>query len=273
MSWPASSNSPDSAEAERLSRYEVARLCAPNAGALTLSGTNTWIVSRRPAWVVDPGPLIDSHLERLFAAIEGRGGLGGVVLTHDHGDHSEAVATLLQRYPAQLAAGHREDALRLADGVRFGPFEAVPTPGHSADHFALLAGGACFTGDAVLGEGSVFIAPEPGAMSGYLLALERLRERGDIEVLCPGHGPPVWDAQSKLDEYIAHRLERERDLIGALSEGLRTTAELLDAVWADVPAALRPLAAVTLAAHLEKLEEEGILPAEVERPGLEQIEW
>jgi glyoxylase-like metal-dependent hydrolase (beta-lactamase superfamily II) len=269
----SSSDAPDSAEAERLSRYEVARLCAPNASALTLSGTNTWIVGHRPAWVVDPGPLIDSHLERLFAAIEGREGLGGVALTHDHGDHSEAVATVLQRYPAPLAAGHREDARRLAAGVRFGPFEAVPTPGHSADHFALLARGACFTGDAVLGEGSVFIAPEAGAMSGYLLALERLRERGDIEVLCPGHGPPVWDPQSKLDEYIAHRLERERDLIGALSKGLRTTPELLDAVWVDVPTALRPLAAVTLAAHLEKLEEEGILPAEVERPKLEQIEW
>jgi glyoxylase-like metal-dependent hydrolase (beta-lactamase superfamily II) len=266
-------SAPDPSEAERLSRYEIARQCAPNAGALTLSGTNTWIVGDRPAWVVDPGPLIDSHLERLFGAIDARGGLGGVVLTHDHGDHSEAVAPVLQRYPAPLAAGGREDALRLAEGVRFGPFEAVPTPGHSADHFALLSRGACFTGDAVLGEGSVFIAPEPGAMSGYLHALEQLRGRGDIEVLCPGHGPPVWDPQSKLDEYIAHRLDRERDLIGALSQGLRTTPELLDAVWADVPPALRPLAAVTLAAHLEKLEEEEILPAGVERAKLERITW
>jgi glyoxylase-like metal-dependent hydrolase (beta-lactamase superfamily II) len=266
-------SAPDPSEAERLSRYEVARLCAPNAGVLTLSGTNTWIVGHRPVWVVDPGPLIDSHLERLFAAIDARGGLGGVVLTHNHGDHSEAVATVLERYPAPLAAGGREEAVKLAEGVRFGPFEAVASPGHSADHFALLARGACFTGDAVLGEGSVFIAPEPGAMSGYLHALERLRGRGDIQVLCPGHGPPVWDPQSKLDEYIAHRLEREHDLIAALSRGLRTTPELLEAVWADVPAGLRPLAAITLAAHLEKLEEERILPSGVERPKLERIAW
>jgi glyoxylase-like metal-dependent hydrolase (beta-lactamase superfamily II) len=273
MSWPASSSAPDPSEAERLNRYEVARLCAPNAGLLTLSGTNTWIVGDRPAWVVDPGPLIDSHLQRLFAAIEARGGLGGVLLTHDHGDHSEAVAAVLQRYPAPLATGRREEGLRLAEGVRFGPFEALATPGHSADHFALLSRGACFTGDAVLGEGSVFIAPEPGAMSGYLDALERLRGRGDIEVLCPGHGPPVWEARAKLDEYVAHRLERERDLIGALSRGVRTPPELLDAVWADVPSALRPLAAITLAAHLEKLDEEGILPTGVERPELERIAW
>jgi glyoxylase-like metal-dependent hydrolase (beta-lactamase superfamily II) len=258
---------------DRLGAYEIVRLCAPNSGPFTLSGTNTWVVGREPAWVVDPGPLVGTHVERLFAAIEARGGLGGVALTHDHGDHSEAVATVLQRYPAPLAAGRREGAVRLAEGARFGPFEALATPGHSADHFALLARGACFTGDAVLGEGSVFIAPEPGAMSSYLLALERLRRRGDIDVLCPGHGPPVWEARAKLEEYIAHRLERERALIAALSEGLRTSSELLDTVWAEVPEALRPLAAVTLAAHLDKLEEEQILPAGVERPELERIEW
>jgi glyoxylase-like metal-dependent hydrolase (beta-lactamase superfamily II) len=269
----ATSDAPDPSEADRLSRYEVARLCAPNAGVMTLSGTNTWIVGRRPAWVVDPGPLIDSHLDGMFAAIDARGGLGGVVLTHNHGDHSEAVAAVLQRYPAPLAAGSREEALRLAEGVRFGPFEAVATPGHSADHFALLARGACFTGDAVLGEGSVFITPEPGSMSGYLLALERLRGRGDIEVLCPGHGPPVWDAQAKLDEYIAHRLEREHDLVRALARGLRSTAELLDAVWSDVPDSLRPLAAVTLAAHLDKLADERALPEGVQRPQFERFDW
>jgi glyoxylase-like metal-dependent hydrolase (beta-lactamase superfamily II) len=260
-------------EADRLRRLEIERLCAPNPGLVTLSGTNTWIVGDRPAWVVDPGPLIDSHIERLLAAIEARGGLGGVALTHDHGDHSEAVATVLQRYPAPLAAGGREEALRLAEGVRFGPFEALATPGHSADHFALLARGACFTGDAVLGEGSVFIAPDPGAMSSYLLALERLRDRRDIEVLCPGHGPAVWDPRSKLDEYLAHRLEREHDLVEALARGLRSTPELLDAVWSDVPRSLRSLAAVTLAAHLDKLADEGALPEGVERLHFEHIDW
>ena len=89
--------------------------------------------------------------------------------------------------------------MQLREGVRFGPFEAVATPGHAADHFALIAAGACFTGDAVLGEGSVFISPYPGAMAGYLAALERLRVREDFDVLCPGHGPPVWDAHAKLE--------------------------------------------------------------------------
>jgi glyoxylase-like metal-dependent hydrolase (beta-lactamase superfamily II) len=163
--------------------------------------------------------------------------------------------------------------VRLAEQVRFGPFEAVATPGHAADHYALVAEGACFTGDAVLGSGSVFISPYRGAMSGYLLALTRLRLREDFNVLCPGHGPPVWDAHTKLEEYVAHRIDRENHLIVALGEGRRTVAELLDAVWFEVPEELRPVATATLAAHLDKLEEDEILPRGVERPRFERTEW
>jgi glyoxylase-like metal-dependent hydrolase (beta-lactamase superfamily II) len=260
-------------DGELLSRYDVLRVRAPNPGPLTLSGTNTWLVGREPTWIVDPGPLIETHLERLFAAIDARGGLGGVALTHDHHDHSEAVQALLARHPAPLAAGRGEADLQLVDEVRFGPFEAVATPGHAADHFAFVANGACFTGDAVLGEGSVFISPYHGAMAGYLLALTRLRLRDDISVLCPGHGPPVWDAHGKLEEYLSHRIDRENHLIMALGEGRRTVGELLDAVWSDVPEQLRPFATATLAAHLDKLDEEQILPTGVERPKFERAEW
>jgi glyoxylase-like metal-dependent hydrolase (beta-lactamase superfamily II) len=110
-------------------------------------------------------------------------------------------------------------------------------------------------------------------MAGYLLALTRLRLREDFNVLCPGHGPPVWDAHTRLEEYVAHRIDRENGLILALGEGRRTIRELLDAVWPEVPAHLLPLATATLAAHLDKLEEEQILPAGVERPKFERTEW
>jgi glyoxylase-like metal-dependent hydrolase (beta-lactamase superfamily II) len=252
-------------EAELLAAHAILRLRAENPGPLTLSGTNTWVVSRRPAYVVDPGPLIDSHLERLLDAIDVRDGLGGVVLTHDHLDHVEAVEALLERRPAPLAAGRGEADVMLAEGTRFGPFQALSLPGHAPDHFVLICGRACFTGDAVLGEGSVFIAPDRGALAGYLGGLHRLRER-DLDVLCPGHGPPIWEPHAKLDQYIDHRLERERLLLAALAEGRRSIAELLDAAWSDVPVELRPLAAVSLRAHLDKLEDERRLPAEVERP-------
>jgi glyoxylase-like metal-dependent hydrolase (beta-lactamase superfamily II) len=267
------SESDSRSDADLLSRYDVLRVRAPNPGPLTLSGTNTWIVAREPTWVVDPGPLIDSHLRRILAAIEDRGGLGGVALTHDHEDHAEAVAELLARHPAPLAAGRGEVDIRLVEGVRFGPFDPVATSGHSSDHFALIAEGACFSGDAVLGEGSVFISPHPGAMASYLLALTRLRLREDLEVICPGHGPTVWDAAGKLEEYLYHRLDREHRLMLALSEGVRSEHELLDVVWADVPERMRPLASVTLAAHLNKLEDEHNLPEGVERPTFESFNW
>jgi glyoxylase-like metal-dependent hydrolase (beta-lactamase superfamily II) len=132
-------------------------------------------------------------------------------------------------------------------------------PGHAPDHFALIYDRACFTGDAVLGEGSVFIAPDRGALAAYLAGLRRLRER-DLDVLCPGHGSPIWEPRAKLDQYIDHRLERERLLIVALAEGRRSIEELLDAAWSDVPAELRPVAAVSLRAHLDKLADEHRLP-------------
>ena len=260
-------------EADLLTHYDILRVRAPNPGPVTLSGTNTWVVGREPAWVVDPGPLIEEHLTRLFAAVEERGGLGGVALTHDHHDHSEAAEAVRKRYSGagrgrprsgRRAAGGRDPLRSLRGGLH---------AGHAADHYALIADGACFCGDAVLGEGSVFISPYRGAMCGYLLALTRLRLREDFNVLCPGHGPPVWDAHTKLEEYVAHRLDRENNLILALGKGARTVAELLDAVWSDVPEELRPLATATLAAHLDKLEDDQILPAGVERPRFERTEW
>ena len=87
----------------------------------------------------------------------------------------------------------------------------------------------------------------------------------DLELLCTGHGPPVTDPAALLDRYLAHRADRERRLLAALDDGLRTVDELLDRVWDDAPASLRLAATATLAAHLGKLEEEGRLPADVER--------
>jgi glyoxylase-like metal-dependent hydrolase (beta-lactamase superfamily II) len=264
---------PQEDEAERLALQDILRLRAENPGLLTLSGTNTWVIGRGPAWVIDPGPLLDEHLVRMLRAIDERGGLGGVALTHRHHDHEEAVERLLSLYPAPLAAGSGDVDVTLTEGADFGPLRAVATPGHAVDHFALVGSGACFSGDAVLGEGSVFVAPYPGAMSSYLDALGRLLERDDFSVICPGHGPPVWDPAAKLSEYIAHRGAREQALRDALAHGKRSTEDLLDAAWSDVPAPLRPAAAVTLAAHLDKLAQEGALPDGVQRPEFDLGAW
>jgi glyoxylase-like metal-dependent hydrolase (beta-lactamase superfamily II) len=220
----------------------VTRVRAANASPLTLDGTNTYVVG---GWVVDPGPADVSHLDAVRRVLAGD--IEGVVLTHSHSDHAEGASLL--GAPVTLPG----------DGERAGPFLALGTPGHSSDSVCLLMGGACFTGDTVLGAGSVFIAPGEGSLSAYLASLRRLREL-DLEVLCPGHGPYVWDPAAKLDEYLSHRLDRERRLVEALDSGLRSREDLLDAAWSDVPPHLRGAAALTLAAHLEKLGEEGRLP-------------
>jgi glyoxylase-like metal-dependent hydrolase (beta-lactamase superfamily II) len=239
------------------SGLDYALVRASNPGPFTLTGTNTWL---------DPGPALDDHVDAVLDEAERRGGVAGIVLTHDHADHAEAVPILVERTGDPLVAAVRHPAdVALAGGSRIGPFSVVSTPGHAPDHIAFVAGSVAFTGDAVLGHGSVFVAPDPGALSGYLDGLDRLRALA-LDVICPGHGPIVDAPHAKIDEYLAHRLDRERRLVAALDAGKRTVDELLDDAWSDAPAVLRPAAAVTLAAHLDKLEEEGRLPTGVERP-------
>jgi len=155
---------------------DVIGVRADNPGPFTLTGTNSWVVGRDPAWLVDPGPMLGDHIEALTAEIAVRGGLGGIALTHDHADHAGAVQPIRERFDgAPLAAARGDVDVRLAGGDRVGPFEAVETPGHAPDHLAFVADGVAYTGDAVLGEGSVFVFPYPGALAAYLEGLERLR--------------------------------------------------------------------------------------------------
>ena len=217
----------------------VVRVRADNPGPLTLSGTNTWIAA---GWVVDPGPADDAHLDAVVASA---GTIAGIALTHSHADHAAGVEPLRERIGdvPVLAAGRDADS----------PFEVLPLPGHADDHVVFLHDGVAFTGDAVLGEGSVFV---DGDMAGYLDGLRRLRDRGP-RLLCPGHGPPVHDPVAHLDGYLAHRRDRERRLLEALDRGLRDEEDLLDAAWSEVPPVLRPAAALTLRAHVRKLRDEG----------------
>jgi glyoxylase-like metal-dependent hydrolase (beta-lactamase superfamily II) len=259
----------------------VIRVRADNPGPMTLSGTNTYLIGQ-PAYVIDPGPSDERHIERVLAASRERGGIVGVALTHRHLDHAGGAAALRKEARAPLAASKpREQAasfepeadelavdVELSEGDVFGPLQVFETPGHAADHLSFLAGSVLFCGDTVLGEGSVFVPPGGGSMTAYLDSLRKLQAL-PLAAICPGHGPVVWDPGAKLAEYLEHRLDRERRLVEALDRGLRSTDELLETVWDDAPAALRPAAALTLEAHLDKLEREGRLPDGVERLSLD----
>jgi glyoxylase-like metal-dependent hydrolase (beta-lactamase superfamily II) len=244
---------------------------------MTLSGTNTYLIGE-PAYVIDPGPSDERHMQDVLAAGRERGGIAGIALTHRHLDHAGGAAALRNETGAPLAASKppqqmtsfepQADELaidvELSEGDVFGPLQVYETPGHAADHLSFLAGSVLFCGDTVLGEGSVFVPPTGGSMTAYLGSLRKLQPL-TLTAICPGHGPVVWDPAAKLGEYLEHRLDRERRLVEALGRGLRSTDELLGAVWDDAPAVLRPAAALTLEAHLDKLEHEGRLPNGVER--------
>ncbi len=254
---------------EPLDQFDVVRVRADNPGPFTLDGSNSWLIGRDPCWLVDPGPPIDAHLERLAGEAGVRGGLGGIAISHHHADHSgglEGLLALTGEVPV-AAMTAAVATVQLADGDQFGPLTAIATPGHAPDHLAFVAGEVIFTGDAVLGQGSVYIAPDDGALAAYMAGLERMMALA-LTLLCPGHGPVVTDPRERLIEYRDHRLERERLLLEGLDQGLRSSDQLLDHAWGDVPVILRPAAEATLAAHVDKLADEGRLPAGVERPAI-----
>ena len=250
-----------------LTRAGVGCLRADNPGSLTLTGTNSWLVGRDPCWVVDPGPSLGAHLDVLAREVVARGGAGGIAVTHSHADHADGVDGLLARLPeavpvvaadppAVTAAGRPRPA---KDGDAFGPLTVIGLPGHASDHLGFIAetaaGRVVFTGDAVLGEGSVFVA---GDMAGYLEALERL-EGLDLFLICPGHGPVVAEPAPHLAAYRAHRLARERAIESAWRRGIRDERRLVREVWGSLPERLDRAATATLRAHLAKLSDEGRL--------------
>lgn len=242
------------------------RVRAPNPGPMTLDGTNSYLIGRPggAVVVVDPGPADVDHLTRLAA--QGRVEL--VLATHHHADHVEALRRFAEQVGAPVRAmdaAHCLGAGPLSDGeviraagVRI---RVLATPGHTADSVCFLleadgASGSILTGDTVLGEGSTIIAHPDGALAPYLASLRSLRALGDARVL-PGHGPTLPSLASICDVYLAHRRER-LDQVRAALRALGPDAELAaiaDAVYAQVPQALRFAAEASLRAQLDYLRE------------------
>jgi len=215
---------------------------------MTLEGTNTYIYGEGPCAVIDPGSEDAGHLEAIRAAAGERGGIGLVLLTHSHGDHT-AGADQLGAEVVLPAGGETHAGLRV-----------LATPGHAADHVCFLSDdGVCFSGDLVLGLGSTIVPPGDNSLTAFMASL-RLLQAKEIELMAPGHGPWITDPAAKLAEYVEHREMRERRLLAALERGERSRAALLAEAWDDIPIELLPMAAMAMEAHLEKLEGEGRLP-------------
>jgi glyoxylase-like metal-dependent hydrolase (beta-lactamase superfamily II) len=261
---------------------------APNPSAMTLTGTNSYLIDcgGGSALVIDPGPPIARHVDALVETARDRQlTIQAIAITHGHPDHAPAAALLssacgaaVYAHPAS-AVPHDRD-LVLEGNLRVGgtSLRVIDAPGHTFDHvvFYLPDVGALFTGDVILGEGSVVIAPPHGAMRPYQRTLQRLSDEfGDAQVIYGGHGPVVSDARAKFAEYIAHRRAREIELIDALAlRGAQTIPELVLWIYGDDRPELLPAMARQLLAHLIALESEQRVVAEpVMRPMTQLERW
>ncbi|HEX9774348.1 MAG TPA: MBL fold metallo-hydrolase [Actinomycetota bacterium] len=247
---------------------------APNPSPLTLEGTNTYLVGERSPIVIDPGPNDEAHLGRV---LDEAGEVRAVVLTHRHYDHAEGAERFagmarapLAAYPVAGAASICGDATAIADGQRMTgdgvTLRALFTPGHAGDHlsYVLEEERALFTGDHVLGRGTTVVAHPDGNMADYLASLERARAAAPARIY-PGHGPVIEAPGPVLDYYVSHRIEREQQVLATVAEGLGTIGAMVERIYADFDRAVWPAAALSVAAHLDKLAAEGAVVREGDR--------
>lgn len=247
---------------------------APNPSAMTLTGTNSYVVDcgDGAALAIDPGPPIDRHVDAIAQTARDRGlEIRAIALTHGHPDHAPAARPLADRTGAPIYAHPRSSVdhdvdLELEGKLRVGDTEldVIDAPGHTFDHvvFYLPPARALFTGDVILGEGTVVIAPPGGAMRPYQSTLRRLAgEFPQAQRIYGGHGPVVEDARAKIAEYIEHRAMRERELTQALARGEKTVPELVLEIYGEHRPVLWPAMARQMLAYLIALEQEGRVAA------------
>ncbi|HEY7977135.1 MAG TPA: MBL fold metallo-hydrolase [Rhizomicrobium sp.] len=259
----------------------ISRVVADNPGPFTFKGTGVYIVGNKDVAVIDPGPDDASHVDALKRALEGRR-VTHILVTHTHSDHSPAAKPLKEWSGARTYAfgphgsGKLDDGVRVEEGgdMQFAPdvrvkdgeiirgngftFECVFTPGHTSNHmcYALKEENALFTGDHVMGWSTTVVTPPDGDMAQYMASVKKLMGRSDA-VLYPTHGAPVTDPKPFLAAYLEHRLDRERQIIACIREGLSTIPQMVARMYADVDKRLHPAASRSVLAHLIQMEGEG----------------
>lgn len=235
---------------------------ADNPGPFTLDGTMSWIIGNHT--VIDPGPIDEKHIA---AILEAAPALRDIFVTHRHADHAPAAIPLAAKTGATIHA-HADvfdrdvDFSPLIDGAVFdlqgSRLTALHTPGHTSEHFCFFtADRELFSGDTILGRGTTAIFPPDGEMKSYMSSLRRLRALEPVTIL-PGHGPRRDDALAWIDHYIAHRLEREKQIIDALQQNPRSSIPTLRSmIYPDLELLLHSAAETQLLAHLIHMHGDG----------------
>jgi len=243
-------------------------LLAPNPSAWTLEGTNTWLLAAPGSSyvvVVDPGPDMPEHLARITNAVDERGAIAQILLTHGHADHSAGALSLSRMTGAPVRALDPDfvfggEGLRAGEVIAFDDLviDVIATPGHSSDSLSFRVNGdsAILTGDTVLGRGTTVIDWPDGRLSEYLDTLDTLAEMINEHDVCgiyPGHGPIVTDPADRIQQYTRHRAERLNEVRAALESGARTADEVVAIVYAQTPQDLLGAAKLSVQAQMDFL--------------------
>lgn len=249
----------------------VGRVLGLNPGMMTGPGTNTYLIGERAPVLIDTGAGVPGWMPLLETYMAERGwrAPARVLLTHRHKDHLGGVKHLLEQYPGTPVAKmiHKDSDLPPAmsdlrdgqkveaDGVTLVP---IHTPGHASDHLCYYVPEtkSLFTGDLVLGGSTTVIPDEDGDLALYLDSLRRVQSLG-VRHIYPAHGPVIEDGPGKIQEFLDHRMLRERQILEVLGGGPRAIPEIVAVIYADVIPALHRMAGMSVHSHLRKLKDEG----------------
>jgi glyoxylase-like metal-dependent hydrolase (beta-lactamase superfamily II) len=261
----------------------IRRVIANNPGPFTYLGTGVYIIGKGDVAVIDPGPLLDEHLEALKRALQGER-ITHIFTTHTHMDHSPMAHPLAAWAKARIfgrpdpVTDHAEITLEeggesgftpdvfVNDGDVFhGPgwtIEAIATPGHMSNHvcYALREENALFSGDHIMGWSTTVITPPDGSMRDYFASLDKVKARG-FSTIWPSHGPPITKVDPFIDAYISHRKAREQSIVDRLKAGDTLIPKMVETIYKDVDKRLHPAACHSVLAHIIQLVEEGRVKA------------
>jgi ribonuclease/clavin/mitogillin len=237
--------------------------------------TNCYVIGGDEVIVVDPASPYEAEQSLLDRALSGQK-VREIWLTHLHRDHVGGANHLREKSGAKIAAHpitardlegfvhvdrtfEENERLELAGSPGWS-LEVFHTPGHARGHVCIFERrtGSLITGDLMAGVGTIVIDPPEGHMATYLESLRRMQAL-PVTALLPAHGPVMANAKARIQQYLDHRLERERSILQAWNAGSREPADIVKTVYTDVPEAMHALAARSVIAHLEKLSEDGCL--------------
>jgi glyoxylase-like metal-dependent hydrolase (beta-lactamase superfamily II) len=273
----------------------IRRVIANNPGPFTFHGTGTYILGTGNVAVIDPGPDDEEHIGAILAALDGET-ISHILVTHTHMDHSPGCRPLQALTGAPTYAYGPHGAGKLEQGVQveeggdmdFAPdhlvkhgdiiyggdwsVECVYTPGHTSNHmcFALQEQKALFTGDHVMGWSTSIISPPDGDMAAYMQSLELLLERDDA-VYWPTHGPSIIDPKTHVRAYIAHRIEREEQILKCIDEGTHSIRDMVPLMYRDTPEFMYPAAARSVLAAMENLLRKNQVVADGGEPSMDSV--